>query len=131
MKRYVVSLLDERTRLSPSPIKIKQTSVSSSIRTGVANEEEKLKAVDEFVDSVINRKRQKEGDRSLRLLESLLEKLVERKKDEITISESEIRNLEVFVQGLRNNHPCKQPNGGNKIIIRATRKLPAKVYITG
>lgn len=140
MKRYVSSLLDERARACPSPIVNKNsnkstpsgvaTSSSSSSGRNTSNEEDKLKAVDEFVDSVISRKRQRESDRSLRLLDSLLDKLVERKRDELAVTEAEIRNLEAFVQQLKVNHPSKQ-NNGNKIIIRTTRKLPARVYITG
>lgn len=130
MRRFVASLLDERARSCPSPINKQQPKPTASTTNN--NEEEKLKAVDDFVDSVINRKRQRESERSLRLLESLLEKLVERRPrgDEVSVTEAEIRNLEAFVQNLRATHPSRQP-AGNKIIIRTTRKLPAKVYITG
>lgn len=137
MRRYVASLLDERARSSTKSTK--PTSTTTSVIAGstisrlpgtpVGNDEEKLKAVDDFVDSVINRKRQKETDRSLRLLDLLLEKLVERRREDVSVSEAEIRGLEAYVQQMRTNHPSRQP--GNKIIIRTTRKLPAKVYITG
>lgn len=141
MRRYVASLLDERARASTksSNNTIKPTSTTTSViaastisrlpGTPVGNDEEKLKAVDDFVDSVINRKRQKETDRSLRLLDLLLEKLVERRREDVSVSETELRGLEAYVQQMRTNHPSRHP--GNKIIIRTTRKLPAKVYITG
>lgn len=135
MKRFVSSLLDERTRVSPIP-KGLRVATNGTIPVPPNNEEEKLKAVDDFVDSVINRKRQKESDRSLKQIDSLLDRLLDRKQttttthELVTVSESEVRTLEAFVQRLKDNHPSKQAPG-NKIIIRTTRKLPAKVYITG
>jgi hypothetical protein len=120
MKKYVVSLLDDRTRTLTNRFK--------SSRTQPSNEEEKLKAVDEFVDNVINRKKQKESDRSLKVLDGLLDRLLDRKHADLNISEVEaIKVVEALVQRLK---VSSRQLSANKIIIRTTRKLPAKVYIT-
>lgn len=129
MKKCVTSLLaDDRTTRS--------NRYTSKSKSSFTTEEDKLKAVDDFVDQVLSRKKQKESEKSLRLLDNLVDRLVDTRTDAVEADEEALRSIHSLLNSLRASSTLIRPAAeksrtGNKIIIRTTRKLPAKVYITG